>query len=153
MRYSCNDSSFWLIQVIQVLIMFHLFVLLFLAHSASTVLSITLSVEPTRIPTIGNNANTNITVNLDLADSTTSPLDGATSAKCNIQPAPHGTTHTLNNTGTTFPAEIISSTKFVCHGVPNVFAPGPGTRNGADVCHCLSIFLYWFIYWFISIFS
>lgn len=106
--------------------MFHLLVLLFLAHSASTVLSTTLSVEPTRIPTIGNNANTTITVNLDLVDSTTSPLDGATSAKCNIQPAPHGTTHTLNNTGATFPAEIISSTKIVCHGVPNVFAPGPG---------------------------
>lgn len=98
---------------------------LFVACSASTTLANTiLSVQPTRIPTIGNNENTTITVNLI---NSTLPLDSTTSANCIINPPAKGSTHILNQTAKTFPASITSANRIVCHGVPNVVAPGPGT--------------------------
>ena len=81
-----------------------------------------ISIYPTRVPTLGNSPKTNITVNLDNAVPTASEV------YCAILPSAAGTTFTLNGTGSTFTAtaDIISTNQIVCNGIPNVVAPGPG---------------------------
>ena len=96
----------------------HLLLLLLLLPPAC---SSHLSVYPIRVPTIG--PSTNITVNLL---GTHAVPSGTTSATCKIEPPAAGSTHILNATVSSFPAEIISNTQVICHGVPNVVAPGPG---------------------------